>query len=62
MPFDPDIPAYGSPNSSAEIRANLYALNDRIDTIPAGRPDPRGRASRCAATGSRALPMRPTMS
>jgi hypothetical protein len=30
MPFDPAKPAAGSPNSSAEMRAQLNALNDEI--------------------------------
>ena len=29
--FDPDKPADHSPNSSAEMRAQLNALNDKID-------------------------------
>ncbi len=31
MPFDPTKPAFGSPDSSAEMRAQLNALNDKID-------------------------------
>ena len=31
MSFDPTKPAAGSPNSSAEMRAQLNALNDKID-------------------------------
>ena len=31
MPFDPAKPADHSPNSSAEMRAQLNALNDKID-------------------------------
>ena len=31
MPFDPAKPANHSPNSSAEMRAQLNALNDKID-------------------------------
>ena len=30
MPFDPTKPAAGSPDSSAEMRAQLNALNDDI--------------------------------
>ena len=33
--FDPTKPANGSPNSSAEMRAQLTALNDRINTLEA---------------------------
>lgn len=32
MPFDPAKPAPNSPNSSAEMRAQLTALNDDIQT------------------------------
>ena len=42
MPFDPTKPAFGSPDSSAEMRAQLNALNDKIDAIPAGPPGPQG--------------------
>ena len=35
MPFDPTKPANGSPNSSAEMRAQLTALNDRINALEA---------------------------
>ncbi|MBI3878568.1 MAG: collagen-like protein [Verrucomicrobia bacterium] len=38
MPFDPSLPADGSPNSSAEMRAQLIALHDEITTIPQGPP------------------------
>ena len=31
MPFDPSLPADHSPNSSAEMRGQLTALNDKID-------------------------------
>ena len=31
MPFDPAKPADHSPDSSAEMRAQLNALNDKID-------------------------------
>ncbi len=30
MPFDPTKPAFGSPDSSAEMRAQLNALNDDL--------------------------------
>ena len=33
MPFDPTKPAANSPNSSAEMRAQLNALHDRITTL-----------------------------
>ena len=42
MPFDPTKPAAGTPITSAEIRAQLNALNDKIDAIPAGPPGPQG--------------------
>ena len=35
MPFDPTKPANGSPNSAAEMRAQLTALNDRIVALEA---------------------------
>ena len=42
MPFDPTKPANGSPNSSAEMRAQLTALKADIDAIPAGPAGPPG--------------------
>ena len=40
--FDPAKPANGSPNSSAEMRAQLTALKADIDAIPAGPAGPAG--------------------
>ena len=34
MPFDPTKPAANSPNSSAEMRAQLHALKALIDAVP----------------------------
>ncbi len=34
MPFDPTKPAASSPNSSAEMRAQLNGLKDLIDAVP----------------------------
>ena len=42
MPFDPTKPANGSPNSAAEMRAQLTALKAGIDAVPAGPPGPAG--------------------
>ncbi len=42
MPFDPTKPVNGSPNSSAEMRAQLTALKADIDAIPAGPSGPAG--------------------
>ena len=42
MPFDPTKPAASSPNSSAEMRAQLTALKALIDAIPAGPAGPAG--------------------
>ena len=42
MPFDPTRPAFGSPDSSAEMRSQFNALNDKIDAIPAGPQGPQG--------------------
>jgi hypothetical protein len=36
MPFDPNKPANGSPNSSAEMRAQFNGLKDLIDALPTG--------------------------
>lgn len=36
MPFDPAKPANNSPNSSAEMRAQLNGLKDLIDALPTG--------------------------
>ena len=33
MPFDPTKPADHSPDSSAEMRAQLNSLNDKIDAL-----------------------------
>ncbi|MBI3880810.1 MAG: collagen-like protein [Verrucomicrobia bacterium] len=38
MAFDPNLPANGSPLSSAEMRAQLNGLHDEITTIPQGPP------------------------
>ncbi len=38
MPFDPAKPAANSPNSSAEMRAQLTALNDRIVALETALP------------------------
>lgn len=35
MPFDPDLPAFGSPDSSAEMRAQFNGLKDISDAIAA---------------------------
>ena len=40
--FDPTKPTNGSPNSSAEMRAQLNGLKALIDAIPAGPPGPEG--------------------
>jgi hypothetical protein len=42
MPFDPTKPADHSPDSSAEMRAQLNGLKDLIDAVPAGPPGPEG--------------------
>ena len=42
MPFDPTKPAFGSPDSSAEMRAQFNGLKDLMDAIPAGPPGPQG--------------------
>jgi hypothetical protein len=36
MPFDPNKPTNNSPNSSAEMRAQLNGLKDLIDALPTG--------------------------
>ena len=42
MPFDPNLPASNSPNSSAQMRGQLNGLKDLIDAIPAGPPGQNG--------------------
>jgi len=42
MSFDPNLPANNTPNSSAEMRAQLQGLKALIDAIPAGPPGPPG--------------------
>ena len=51
MPFDPTKPAFGSPDSSAEMRAQLNALNDKIDAVPAGPPGAAGSDGAPGAQG-----------
>ena len=41
--FNPSLPANGSPNSSAEMRAQLNGLNDKIDAVPVGPPGAAGQ-------------------
>jgi hypothetical protein len=40
--FDPTKPANHSPNSAAEMRAQLAGLKALIDAVPAGPPGPQG--------------------
>lgn len=42
MPFDPNLPVTGSPNSSAEMRAQFQGLVELIQSIPVGPPGPQG--------------------
>ena len=42
MPFNPALPATGSPDSSAEMRSQLNGLHDEIVAIPVGPPGPQG--------------------
>ena len=42
MPFDPALPANGSPLVSAEMRTQLNGLKDLIDAIPVGPPGQNG--------------------
>lgn len=57
MPFDPTLPAFGSPDSSAEIRGQLNGLKDLIDAGvpgpqgPQGDPGSQGPAGTDGATG-----------
>ncbi len=51
MPFDPNIPAQGAPNSSAQMRAQFHGLKDLIDAIPAGPPGPIGPQGPIGETG-----------
>lgn len=43
MPFDPTLPAANSPNSSAQMRAQLNGLKALIVAVPAGPPGPPGQ-------------------
>ena len=43
MPFDPSLPAAGSPLQSQIIRDQLNGLNDKIDAVPAGPPGAAGQ-------------------
>jgi hypothetical protein len=49
--FDPTKPADHSPLESAEMRAQLNALNDKIDAVPAGPEGPPGPAGPQGDTG-----------
>ena len=40
--FNPALPATGSPDSSAEMRAQLSGLKALIDAVPAGPQGPQG--------------------
>ncbi len=42
MPYDPAIPANNSPNSSAQMRAQLQSIVDLISSIPQGAPGQNG--------------------
>lgn len=42
MPFDPTLPATGTPLASQVIRNQFNGLKDLIDAIPAGPPGPEG--------------------
>jgi hypothetical protein len=42
MPFNPALPTFGSPITSAELRDQFNGLKDLIDTIPVGPPGPEG--------------------
>jgi hypothetical protein len=61
MPYDPDIPINGDIVDADELRGQFAALyeetvaaNERIDTIPAGRP---GRLAVTAMMGRRGSPL-----
>jgi hypothetical protein len=59
MPFDPNLPAQGAPNSSAVMRAQLNGLKDLIDAVPAGPPGPEGPPGEPGATGPQGEPGAP---
>src|ERR1043166_7563380 len=49
MPFNPTLPAAGSEISSAELRDQFNALNDRIDALPSpAEGDPLFESSEAA--------------
>lgn len=52
MPYDPTLPADGSPLSSAEMRSQLTGLRELIDTIPVGPEGPMGPAGADGAAGN----------
>ena len=52
MPFDPTKPAANSPNSSAEMRAQLTALKALIDAVPVPATVTYGRVAADWTSGS----------
>ena len=51
MPFDPNLPQENTPLDAAQMRAQLNALKQLIDNIPAGPPGPAGPEGPQGETG-----------
>jgi len=56
MPFDPNIPAQGAPNSSAQMRAQFTGLKELIDAVPAGPPGADGQPGTPGTPGPQGPP------
>ncbi|HEV7405237.1 MAG TPA: hypothetical protein VGO11_19995 [Chthoniobacteraceae bacterium] len=56
MPFNPLLPANGSPDSSAEMRSQLTGLFDLIQSIPVGPQGPPGTNGNDGGTGPQEIP------
>jgi hypothetical protein len=54
--FDPTKPADHSPLDSAEMRAQLTGLNDKIDAIPDGPVGPEGPPGPTGPSGENGAP------
>lgn len=59
MPFDPDLPQENTLADAAQMRAQLNALKELIDNIPAGPEGPQGPAGPSGSDGAPGMPGQP---